>query len=267
MLDIGAKMRTKIFVIRETCLDASLNAAETKWLDHIARYYAAAVDKSPVLHQFFDDLGPIAFDWYLVEDDARFILEKSTSMDVRNMRTPHLIMGITLSSAEAENEVLQWRATIGVVGVTHEYFHALAERESFQFERPSLNEVTAYFLGHATAIEFGMAHDPTPKAYLEKSLDNVWTEALIPTEHGYDSSIAGLRLAYAMMKKARLCPAPNEALRGTARLVYMHVKEHEGMTFDELKKIDQLSCETRQAQGDGGIKWQCKEPNQQNCSL
>lgn len=267
MLDINTTLHARIFVVRETCRDASLNTAETKWLNHVARYYAAAIEQSPVLRQLFDDLGPISFDWYLVEDDARFVLEKSSSMNLQDMRTPHLTMDMTLSSAEAENEVLQWRATIGVATVTHEYFHVLAERENFKFERPSLNELTAYFLDHATAVEFGVEYTPTPKAYLEKSLDNVWAEALVPAEAGLDSSIAGLRLAHVMLKKARQCPSPNEALRGTARLVYMHVKEHNGMTFDALKKIDQMSCDIRQSKGDGGVTWQCKEPNQQNCSL
>lgn len=252
-LKINPTLAANIIPVRASCANTSFSADELKWLEFVAQYYAAAVADSPVLAQFYADLGPIEFDWYVIEEEVQFTLEARSTM--RPRVSPRLSTNMTLPSAEANNEARQFNLGIGVSGITHEYFHSLVRREGLEFESASAEETVAYLLDHAASIEFGLGYTPTPRAYLEKPLDSVWQEAQAPNLGALDSSIAGLRVAFVMVEKARKCPLRAAAVRGTARIAYEFIREHKAMKLSDLRQINGLLCEELEARGNGGLKF------------
>jgi hypothetical protein len=254
-ISISPYVNANLFSVREACTGATLSESETKWIKRFAQIYGDAIARTPALQQFFFDLGPFEFDWYLVQHRVNFVYRAEPVLMVQG--APRISLRMPLPNRDADDEVKQLNATIGFTAFTHEYFHILAKKIGFQFERPSLEEVVAYLLSHASAIELGMDHSPTPNAYLRTSLDDVWSEALVPNNTGYASSIAGLRLAYTMVKKANTCPDPRAATRGTVRVAYEKLRAHRKMSFDDLRAIDRLTCDERQSKGDGGLDWKC----------
>ncbi len=252
-LKINPTLVANIIPVRAFCGSAALTNPESKFLDVTTRYYAAAVSDSPVLHELYADLGPIEFDWYMMEDGLEFALEMHSMM--KPTVAPRLSTKVTLPGPLADDKVKQINSGLAVAATTHEYFHTLVKRQAFVFESPSVEETVAYLLSHATSIEFGLSYAPTPEAYLEKPLDTVWEEAKSPKLDAFDSSIAGLRLAFAMVEKARKCPLRIDALRGTARIAYEFVREHKKMSLSDLIRIDTLSCDAREAKGNGGLRF------------
>jgi hypothetical protein len=254
-ISIAPTIRANLFSVREKCMDASLSEAEAKWINRFAEVYGDAIARTPALQQFFADLGPIEFDWYLIQHNV--YLEHRAKPVPMSQSAPRISTSVPLPHRDADDEVKQINAVIGIGAFTHEYFHVLVKRDDYQFEHPSLEETVAYLLNHAGAIELGMTHDPTPRAYLQRSLDKVWEEALMPSENGVASSAAGLRLAYVMVQNANACPKPRDAVRGTFRVAYEKMRTTRRLSFDDLKVIDRLTCDERQSKGDGGLDWKC----------
>lgn len=253
-LQINPTLRANLHVVRETCNGSGLSEKESKWIEYVVKFFSRIVEETPSVNRFFRELGPVEYDWFLVPQQLRFVHTQTT---FASNSSPRLALRLPLAVDDAENHVKQLNMAIGVPTVVHEYFHALALMRGWQFDTVATNETMAHLLNHTVAVELGLTYAAIPTASLKQPLDRVWEEAATTKESAYETSVAGQRLAYRMIQKALACQDPRGAIRGTARIAYDQIADQGAMTLAELKKIDALSCEARQAKGDGGVKYKC----------
>ena len=255
-VDIKPGIRANIYPYRSKCEPLQgFTPDEEKLLNGCLKVFANAVDVSPTLTRFFSDLGPIDFDWYLIEYGVRTEIElESDASD----KIPRLALSMKLLSKDASKESNQIDAVNGFASVVHEYFHALqrsraSKRSSFAAHQllTGIEETVAYLMSDAVAIELGLSQFFRPNDYLDATpLSDAWEGAGRASVGSVQTSVAGMRLSYVMLKNAEKCPDRQKAIRGMISIVYDQLADANSMTIADLQNIDALSCKAKEAKGE-----------------
>jgi hypothetical protein len=244
-VEIVPGLTGNVVVVRVKCEIADgLTASEAKWFDFTVREFNAMAKISPIVRQQFINLGNVEFDWYLIEPNVRFRIEKESEM---GSHAPHLAIGGDLPKENDDDYVFTANGILTIISVLHEYFHMNVRRSGWKFESASLEETIAYLINHSASVTLGADQALTPKSIIASPLDNAWSEAQQDDGTTLHGTTAGLRLAYVMVKKAKKCTHPRSAIKGLANLAYTKLTSQRAMTFADLRVIDALPCEALEA--------------------